>query len=378
MSAKESVIFRCIPVHQPLGDFFIGAISSKDLCGISYADVRRVAKEEAGEGFETYLGIQRKLSPRRVKDIVKYLASPDACFPTAVILAVPPECAEYDKKTSQMILSPYKDEDIEIPLDEIAKIIDGQHRIAGLKDYAKDDFFVNVSIFVAMDIADQAYLFSTVNLAQTKVNKSLVYDLFELANHRSPQKVCHNIAVALDKTEKSPFYQRIMRLGVATEGRFSERITQATFVESLLKTMTDDPVSDRSLYLSNKRPKLADRDQLQKLYLRNMLIEEKDLDITDIIWNYFAAVRNRWPNGWDNISRGNVLNQSMGFRAFMRFLKEAYLNLVAPGKVPTVDQFLSILKKIKADENVFTIDNFKPGSAGEAALFGYLKTQSGL
>ena len=63
---------------------------------------------------------------------------------------------------------------------------------------------------------------------------SQAYDLYDLAKARSPQKVCHNIAVALDQNTKSPFYQRIKRLGVATEGRFNETLTQATFIESLM------------------------------------------------------------------------------------------------------------------------------------------------
>ncbi len=109
---------------------------------------------------------------------------------------------------------------------DIAKVIDGQHRMEGLRAFVGEEFQVNVSIFIDADIADQAYIFSTVNLTQTKVNRSLAYDLFDLAKSKSPQKTCHNIAVALDENEKSPFYQRIKKTGVSTEGRFSETITQ--------------------------------------------------------------------------------------------------------------------------------------------------------
>ncbi len=53
-------------------------------------------------------------------------------------------------------------------------------------------------------MAQQANIFSTVNLSQTKVNRSLAYDLFALAASRSPQKTCHDIAVALDRGKNSP------------------------------------------------------------------------------------------------------------------------------------------------------------------------------
>jgi DGQHR domain-containing protein len=108
-------------------------------------------------------------------------------------------------------------------------------------------FGLSVTIFIGSDIADQAYIFSTVNLEQTKVSKSIVYDLFELAKTRSPQKTAHNIAVALDRDERGPFYQRIKRLGFATVDRKFETITQATFVENLLPLISPDPKEDRDL-----------------------------------------------------------------------------------------------------------------------------------
>ena len=166
------------------------------------------------------MGIQRPRNEKRVKEIAKYVGTADACFPTAVILAVDGNCATYDENSKELTLQPYLDPaDGEKPINygEIANVLDGQHRIEGLKESGfNNEFDINVSIFIDIDIANQAYLFSTINLAQTKVNKSLVYDLFDLAKKRSPQKTCHNIAVALDKTSGSPFYERIKRLGVAT------------------------------------------------------------------------------------------------------------------------------------------------------------------
>jgi DGQHR domain-containing protein len=114
-------------------------------------------------------------------------------------------------------------------------------------------------VFVDVDIEDQAYLFSTVNLAQTKVNKSLVYDLFDLARGRSPQKTTHNIAVALDQNDSSPLHQRIKRLGSATRGRVAERITQATFVESLLPYISKNPMLDRDTFFAAGNPRWSHR-----------------------------------------------------------------------------------------------------------------------
>jgi len=378
MPNEKSLSFPCIKAKQPIGEFYIGAIKARDLIEITKYDFRRLVKEE---GFATYLGIQRKVIPRREREIAKYVGTIDACFPTAVILAVSGFCAHYNDDTRNLTLEEYFDEENEknnICYEEIAIVLDGQHRIAGLKaGEFEGDFEVNVSIFIDIDIADQAYIFSTVNLAQTKVNKSLVYDLFELAKKRSPQKTCHNIAVALDQNEKSPFFEKIKRLGVSTEGRFNETITQATFVKSLLRYISQDPIRDRDLYLRNKRPKLANVDDLNKLVFRNMFIQNKDLEIIDVIWNYFDAIKKRWPKAWNFSGRGLMLNKANGFRALMRLLRPLYLKLTAPGGVPSMQEFYKYLKKIDLKDDEFTTEEYKPGSSGEGKLFHLLHEKVG-
>ena len=98
----------CIKVTQPIGDFFIGSIKARDLCEITKYDFRRLSIEE---GFSSYLGIQRKVNPQRVKEISKYVGTRDACFPTAVILAVPGKCAEFNKRIGKLRLTEYQDKD---------------------------------------------------------------------------------------------------------------------------------------------------------------------------------------------------------------------------------------------------------------------------
>lgn len=378
MKTHNSITFPCIKITQPIGSFYVGSISAEDLCEITWVDVRRI---EGERGFETYLGIQRPLNVSRVRELSAYVKSPDACFPTAVILTVPAECTIYDEKKGLMILSGYSDPNDEsnnIDFNQIAKVIDGQHRIEGLRDFHDGKFEINVSIFVDMDIAEQAYLFSTVNLTQTKVNRSLVYDLFELAKTRSPQKTCHEMAVALDKLEKSPFYQRIKRLGMATEGRFNETLTQATFVQSVMEYISFNPLEDRNLYLKGDKPKLVGADQLRKFIFRNMFIQEHDMEITDVIWNYFEAIRDRWPKAWDFYGRGLMLNKTNGFRAFMRFLRPAYLYLCTPGSVPSRNDFFAIIQRIGLNDDDFNTDIFKPGTSGEPMLYRTLIDKSGI
>lgn len=355
--------FPCIEVVQPIGTFYIASIPCEILCAITYSDVRRIEGERK---FESYLGIQRKLDPMRVRKIRDYVNTIDASFPSGIIIAVDSRCATFDPQSKTMTLDPYDGDDEKISMQQIAKVLDGQHRIEGLRGY-KGEFQLNVSIFIDADIAQQAYLFSTVNLAQTKVNKSLAYDLFDLANVRSPQKLCHTIAVTLNRLPESPLYERIKRLGTATPGCFTETITQATFVTALMSYVSLDENKDRDTYMRGKKPAKADVDESRKTIFRNMMIDEKDNDIAVILFNYFSAIRQRWPQAWNNFGLGNILNRTNGFRAFMRFLRPAYLQLVSPGEVPTIQQFSHIFSKISIQD--FSSDTYKPGSSGESLLY---------
>ena len=367
---RRSIAFLCIKVSQPIGTFYIASINYRDLCAITLFDVRRIVSERE---VETYLGIQRPLITRRVEEIKKYVNTVDATFPTAVIVAVDGKCANYNEKTRSMTLSNYvdvaKDEE-PILFRQIARVLDGQHRLEGLNKGYKDSLFeINVAIFISIDIAEQANIFSTVNLAQTKVNKSLAYDLFALARSRSPQKSCHNIAVALDQNVKSPFYKKIKRLGVATKGRFDETITQATFVESLLRYLSPDPRKDRDIYKRGEKPELASAEKLKIHIFRNMFIRERDMDIADVVWNLFDAVQERWPKAWKSLGRGNMLNKTNGFKARMRFLRPAYLHITGPGETPSKEDFLNLLQRSSLKDADFNIEKFKPGTSGESELY---------
>jgi DGQHR domain-containing protein len=176
-----------LKVTQPIGDLFVASIEHDVLCKISYFDVRRVLRDQ--RDVERYLGIQRPLNERRVIELEKYVNFLDATFPSSIILAIDDEYATYDERRRKLILRNNKegDEKPTIAISEIARVLDGQHRIAGLESFRGPAFGLPVTIFIGSDIADQANIFSTVNLEQTKVSKSLVYDLFELAKSRSPQ-----------------------------------------------------------------------------------------------------------------------------------------------------------------------------------------------
>lgn len=365
MTVINEISFPAIKVSQPIGTYFVGVMSAPDLIGVAAADVRRLDESEMDE----YIGIQRRLSPSRTKDLKAYVNSYDATFPTAVILAVNNENVIWDEKTNTMSFVASK----RTPLEDVATIIDGQHRVEGLVALkAGTEFQMSVSIFVDADLATKANIFATVNLAQTKVNRSLVYDLLDYENKRSPQKSAHHITVALDRTKFSPLFERIKRLGSATEGRNgNEPLTQAAVVEALLDLISSDPMDDRNSFLRKFRIAEPNDAEHRKHPFRHMFLQEHDDLITQIVLNFFTAVQNRWPEAWNDLSRkGNVLPKTNGFKALMRFLKPLYLNL-SEGQhmyVPDLKEFSQVLSKVKLTDAEFSTETFKPGTSGEALL----------
>jgi hypothetical protein len=99
------------------------------------------------------------------------------------------------------------------------------------------------------------------------------------------------VAVALDQDRESPFFHRIKRLGTAAGGRCAVTITQATFVEALLPFISDSPKEDRDASLCGQSLVPASPQELERLPFRNMFIQERDLHIAEIVFNYFTAVR---------------------------------------------------------------------------------------
>jgi DGQHR domain-containing protein len=231
------------------------------------------------------------------------------------------------------------------------------------------DFELPLSVFVGIDDATEASMFSTVNLSQTKVNKSLVYDLFALAKTRSPEKTCHEIVVNLDRLSDSPFEGKIKRLGVATDNRFGETLSQATVVKGLLPYISDDPLFDRDIgkRMGFWEPILAS-DVHRRIFYEFFRRDEDEKILRNVV-NYFNAIKERWPIAWERTGTGNIINRTNGFNAFIRFLRPAYLYCTTTPAVISSTAFKTIFDRVRLQDDDFNPTNFLPGSSGASALY---------
>lgn len=370
---KQPIIIKCFEATQPIGKMYVGIIDSEDLETITYADVRRLRDDSNNREVEDYIGIQRQLSRSREKEIGKYVNLSDASFPNSIILSMSSDHVKFDKNKGEMEIQ---------NSDDIAKVLDGQHRIAGFENYKKSrgTFEMIISIYIDMELEDQAIVFATINKEQKSVNNSLVTDLFAFAKSRSPQKTGHNIARALNEKNGSPFFDKIKILGVANSD--NETITQSTFVDSLLKYITKDKQGDREFYRINKNDKnaklpLADDKTLKTYFLRNLFIEDtQDVKIAQIIYNYFYVVDKKWPTAWRTVANNNILNKSTGFIALMKFFKDCYLKQGEIGQVVSKEEFERCFANITLTDEDFNREKYVPGGIGISTLHKDFKKQS--
>jgi DGQHR domain-containing protein len=356
--------FPCVEITQPIGTFYVGVLKHSDLVYISSSDIIHIDKDE--RDIEIVSGLERPISRQRVKELKEYVNSVDATFPTGVIVAVSSEDATFDPESRSMTLRRGED---------VARIIDGQHRIEGLKGYRADEAFdVNVTIFVDMDPEDQAAVFSTINLKQVPVSRSITYELFEYARSRSPQKTCHQIARRLNQAKGSPFKDKIMILGVAQD-KEKETLTQAAFIKPLERlivpekqAMADRDVLKRGRLLS----KPTDAEVRSKnLVFRSWFIDGMDSNIAQTIVNYFAAVQAVWPEDWGEKRGGRILNRTTGYNALMRALPIILFKL-GLNDVHSADEFEGLFRMVNLRDGDFTPERFKPGSSGQGLLFHML------
>jgi DGQHR domain-containing protein len=369
MKAGDWISIPCIQIEQPIGRFYIGVVDSKALLDISHSDIIRIDKRE--RQIETVSGLERPISPSRVKELREYVKSVDATFPSGVILSISSEDVEYFPDTCRMKIRHSA---------EVAEIIDGQHRIEGLRGYTGAKFEVNVTIFVDIDTEDQAMVFSIINLKQAPVQKSITYELFEYAKSRSPQKTCHSIARALNHQDNSPFKDKIMILGVADDKQ-KETLTQAAFIKPLLKliTLEKQAMADRDA-LKRKRflpIPTAEEVRSNSWIFRKWFIQDQDAKIAQTLGNYFLAVARTWPSAWKDKQPRIILNRTNGYNALMRFLPLLIFRL-GLDEIHSIEAFEVFFKTVKLRDEDFNTERFTAGSSGEGHLLQKLCLDTGI
>lgn len=288
-----------IKIVQPIGTFYISALNAEIVCRITTVERREYDNEN-----NTSMGIQRAISTKRVNEIAKYTNDPDATFPTPIIISV------NDIESNNLGEDFFEFDENSI----VGEIIDGQHRVEGLKKSDKrSEFTLPIILMFNLQEEDKAYVFSIINSKQTQVTKSLIYDLFSVSESRSPQKTCHELARLLNTDEESPFYRRLKMLGAKNYQEAS--LSQGSFIRYLMPLISKKPDED---YVDIKLRKDLNDDS--SIPLRYYFINNEDGVIYKILLNVFKALKDTFPNEWNNPDK-YILSKTTGYGALIGALK---------------------------------------------------------
>lgn len=336
-----------IEIQQPIGTFYIGKMYAKDIIAIS-----KVSQRNGNFGH------QRQLKERRAKEISTYCMDPDATFPTPIILSVSTAMFSIIDNTSNGFVCFEYDE-----TQKSAELLDGQHRIAGIEK--AENFDCEMPVIFMFDLTEEqkAYVFSTINGTQVKVDKSLIFDLFDLNETRSPYKTCHQIARALNSDPHSPFYKRLKMLEKREYS--SETISQNTFVSNLCELISVSPQEDAILL--KRGNKLSDYPD-GKTVFRKYFIDNRDDVILKILMNYFGAAADIFRYEWRN-PKEYVLTKTVGFSGMILALKELIPQGEKAGDLSR-QFFVSIFQTLKTQlscEKIEITSMYFP-SSGQSAL----------
>lgn len=350
---------KILTFSQPIGDFALGVMLVSDILKI-YSVNQRVFNLDT---LDTEGGPQRQVSDKRIKEIAEYSETPDATFPTPILLALDEDTYEIKNDVLSFDEASVK-----------ASVIDGQHRLRGLeKSKFKDEFSMPV-VFV-LDATDEqkALIFAIINGKQTRVSASMIYDLFGVVEGRNPYKTAHEIARSLNSSPNSPFYRRLKMLGNKTKGS-EESLSQGTFVTQLLRHISSNAADD---FISARqgKPMLKRKDSVFNEYF----INDKDEVIVRILFNLFSALKEVFPVEWDDTTNF-ILTKTTGYTGVMKALPEI-IKLGREKKRLSSDFFLTVfnnLKTILQNNNLALVSSdFPPNNTGESKLRDYIISACG-
>src|SRR5438270_2455420 len=163
--SRQSVVV----VSQNRRKFFLTMLPARDLVQISYASVRNRDAEEGA--------VQRLLNPRRI-DSIKDFTLKGGDYPNCIILNWVDQKQQLSVKKGTLIV-PIK--------DRVAQIIDGQHRVEGIRAAIKSKpaigaLEVPVAFYEHLTTQECADIFLSINTEQKPVQRSLVFDLYDVAS----------------------------------------------------------------------------------------------------------------------------------------------------------------------------------------------------
>lgn len=371
ISDKKIIIQNVIEVTQPLGTFLIAKVKASELLAISFRNERIF-----NEDLSRYVGIQRKLKDSKIQSIKKFVTTRDATFPNTIIGTLKDsELYKYDKDKKELAIEIRDDAN-----EKAFQVIDGQHRLWAFEDEdVADKFDLIVTFFLGLDIDDQAYIFSIINMTQSRLDPSLAMDLAELSKITTPENFVHSITKSFNNKADSPWHEAIKMIGSKDLSSANGIISQYTFNQGILNYIYDikETFNIRNILLDNKN----DRKNLKNIKMDSekyifwkYYVNSEELELYEILTAYFNALRDTFNTEW--LKTEYILCKTTGYFAIMALFGDIYKKIIDENKQKYLKdkEWYKELFANNSEENIkFLNEHYPAGKSGAKSLHQELK-----
>jgi DNA sulfur modification protein DndB len=301
--AKQQSSF--IDVQQGGRKFLLTRLPASVVTKISYAAVRGQSDEEGA--------IQRVLNQSRIGGIKDFtLAVGD--YPNAIVLNWVSDSNPIIRSGGKLSFS---------DINDSAQIIDGQHRVAGIKAAIEERPTIGklqlpVVIYEKLTTSECADIFLAINTEQKPAPRSLVFDLYGVASEDlvDPAAVrARDIAMYLNDEPASPYQGEIKFPGLKTR---RGGIALSTAVTAI-------------------KPLVEEKGAFEQIDIHELQIQRQ------IIMNLFKALQSKYGEEWDE--RTNAFMYAAGFMGALEFLRLkliTYCNNLGSFEVETISKALDL------------------------------------
>lgn len=286
----------------------------------AFATVSRIRRDES----DHIAGYQRPEVRSHINEIRNYIESEAPMIPNSVVIAFDPRVRFEASNDSALESQDYTrvgtliipvDPEVETE-DKPGFIVDGQQRVAAIREAQVDSFPIVVNAFITSDVRHQTEQFILVNSTKP-LPKGLIYELLPnteatLSTHLQRRKYPSNLLDLLNHGEMSPL-KNMIQTPTTPNGVIKDN--------SILK-MLENSLSDGVLFrFCYKEGGPGDTDSMM-----------------EILQNFWRAVSKVFPDAWGESTRRSRLMHGAGIIS-MGFLMDTIAERHRRTNIPTEGHF---------------------------------------
>lgn len=314
---KETLRLPAIEIKQaPKLRLYAFSVDGKRIP--DFATVSRIRRSHEG----ILAGYQRPEQVAHIDQIRSYIESDSPLLPNAVVIAFD-KSVRFEPSSEGPRNAHSRVGELVIPIDPTLPdhekpgfIVDGQQRVAAIREADRTHFPICATAFIAVDIREQTEQFILVNSTKP-LPKGLIHELLPSTDAMLPLQLERRrlpaiLVTRLNEDSKSPLY-RAIKTATNPEGRVKDN--------SMLR-IVENSLSDGALYVH-----------------RDDKGHNHDVDsMVRVLSDFFFAVRAVFPDEWDLPPRRSRLTHGVGI-AGMGFLMDSIAHRIGVRKRPTKAHF---------------------------------------